>query len=63
MDVFWFWVLFLFLLLALVAWPAWPHSRRWGYAPTMVGVAGFLIVIAMFWIGLLTVWWPWVGHG
>ena len=62
MDVFWFWILLIFLLLAVAAWPIWPYAQRWGYAPSLIGVAGFLIIIVMFWIGLLVVWWPWVGY-
>jgi hypothetical protein len=32
------------LLLLLGAWPAWPHSRGWGYYPT--GTLGLVLVIA-----------------
>jgi hypothetical protein len=33
------------LLLLLGAWPAWPHSRAWGYYPT--GTLGLVLVIVL----------------
>jgi hypothetical protein len=33
------------LLLLLGAWPAWPHSRGWGYYPT--GTLGLVLVIVL----------------
>jgi hypothetical protein len=36
-------LLILLVLLLLGAFPAWPHSRSWGYAPS--GALGLLLVI------------------
>jgi hypothetical protein len=37
-------ILIVVLVLALLgAFPAWPHSRGWGYAPS--GVVGLILVI------------------
>jgi hypothetical protein len=33
------------LLLLLGAWPAWPHSRGWGYYPS--GTLGLVLVIVV----------------
>ena len=33
------------LMLLLGAWPSWPYSRSWGYAPT--GIFGLLVVILL----------------
>jgi hypothetical protein len=33
------------LLLLLGAWPAWPHSRSWGYYPS--GTLGLILVIML----------------
>jgi hypothetical protein len=33
------------LLLLLGAWPAWPHSRSWGYYPS--GTIGLVLVILL----------------
>ena len=33
------------LLLLLGAWPAWPHSRSWGYYPS--GTLGLILVIVL----------------
>ena len=39
-------ILLVVLILALVgALPRWPHSRRWGYAPT--GGLGLLVLIVV----------------
>ncbi|MBF0123448.1 MAG: DUF3309 domain-containing protein [Candidatus Omnitrophica bacterium] len=40
-------ILFVVLVLVLGAWPTWPHSRSWGYAPT--GVLSLLLVIFLVW--------------
>ncbi len=41
--------LLLLVVIILIAWtfPAWPHSKSWGYAPT--GVLTFLLVIFLIW--------------
>lgn len=33
------------LLLLLGAWPAWPHSRGWGYYPS--GTLGLVLVVVL----------------
>jgi hypothetical protein len=33
------------LLFLLGAWPAWPHSRSWGYYPS--GTLGLVLVIVL----------------
>ncbi len=40
-------ILFVVLVFVIGAWPAWPHSRSWGYAPT--GVLSLLLVIFLVW--------------
>lgn len=41
-------MLFLFLLLVVGAFPAWPHSRGWGYFPSG-GMSGLLLVFLLVW--------------
>lgn len=37
-------ILFVILILLLIgAFPAWPHSRAWGYGPS--GILGLILVI------------------
>lgn len=37
-------ILLIILVLALIgAFPAWPHSRSWGYGPS--GVTGLIVII------------------
>ena len=37
-------ILLIILILALIgAFPTWPHSRNWGYAPS--GLTGLIVVI------------------
>lgn len=39
-------ILLIILILLLVgALPAWPHSRKWGYAPT--GTIGVVLIIVL----------------
>ena len=46
MLFFWWWILFVFLFVFLVAaWPTWPHSRQWGYYPT--GSIGILLIVLL----------------
>jgi Protein of unknown function (DUF3309) len=40
-------LLFIIIALVLVALPAWPHSKSWGYKPT--GVLTVLLVIFLVW--------------
>ena len=47
----WF-VLLLFLLMIAVV-PVWPHSARWGYRPAAGLAATILVVLGLWWLGLL----------
>lgn len=38
-------LLIILIVLLLGAFPAWPHSRGWGYAPT--GVVAVLLVVVI----------------
>lgn len=38
-------LLIVILLMLIGAIPAWPHSRKWGYAPS--GVLGTLLIILL----------------
>lgn len=38
-------LLIVLILLLIGAFPAWPHSRSWGYAPT--GTIGIIVVIVV----------------
>jgi len=39
-------ILLIILVLVLIgAFPAWPHSRSWGYAPT--GVIGVVVLVVL----------------
>jgi len=41
-------LLVLVILLLVGAFPAWPHSRSWGYAPTgVVGVVLLILVVLL----------------
>jgi Protein of unknown function (DUF3309) len=41
-------LLVLVILLLVGAFPAWPHSRSWGYAPTgVVGVVLLVLVVLL----------------
>ncbi len=41
--------LLIFLVLLVGVFPAWPHSRGWGYVPsTGVGVAVLLVIVLVF---------------
>jgi hypothetical protein len=38
-------LLIILILLLIGAFPAWPHSRSWGYAPT--GTLGIIVIIVV----------------
>jgi len=38
-------LLIVLILLLIAAFPAWPHSRSWGYAPT--GTVGLVVVVVL----------------
>lgn len=41
-------LLVLVILMLVGAFPAWPHSRSWGYAPTgVVGVVLLILVVLL----------------
>lgn len=67
MEVFWFWLVVLLLVLAIFAWPTWPYTRNrwvyrrpgaWRYAPAGAAVAVLLLLLIFFWFGLLVIAWP-----
>lgn len=47
------WVLLIVLIVA--AWPAWPYSRGWGYGPAGWIAAVLLVLIALWWLGIIVV--------
>ena len=68
METAWFWLLILLLFLAIFAWPTWPYTqdrwvyrRRggWRYAPSGAAAAAFLLVLLLFWLGLIVITLPW----
>ncbi|MGF7128859.1 putative membrane protein YkgB [Paraburkholderia sp. EB58] len=38
-------LLIVLILLLIGAFPAWPHSRAWGYAPT--GTIGIVVIVVI----------------
>ena len=60
MEFLW-WIVLLILVVGLVAaWPAWPHSRGWGYwgsalAATLLVLFGMLVLF-----GVIALSWPWL---
>jgi len=47
-------ILIIVLILVLVgALPTWPHSRKWGYAPSGIVGTVVLILIVLFLLGRL----------
>jgi len=40
-------LLFIVIALVVIALPAWPYSKAWGYAPT--GVLSVLLVVFLIW--------------
>lgn len=42
-------LLVILVLMIIGAWPAWPHSRNWGYYPSgAAGLVAALIIILVF---------------
>ncbi|ARU00694.1 hypothetical protein LOKVESSMR4R_01375 [Yoonia vestfoldensis] len=67
-DVLGFWFLIILLMIAVFAWPSWPHTRerrfyrrdnRWRYGPSLGAALGAALIILLVWLGLLVLWWPW----
>jgi hypothetical protein len=46
-------LLIILLLMALGAFPAWPHSQEWGYGPSGVLGAVLIIVVILLLLGRL----------
>lgn len=68
MDVFWFWLVMLLLLITVFAWPTWPYTRDrwvyrrsggWRYAPSGAALAIFLFIMLLFWFGAIVIALPW----
>lgn len=71
MEAYWFWVIMLLVLLAILAWPIWPYTRdRWpyrygnwhGYLPAFTAIALIFLIFLLFWFGMIVIWWPWVAY-
>lgn len=71
MDVIWFWILVALLLVVIFAWPSWPYMRQrgiyrrggaWRYGASALAFLGIIILLALFWVGLLVIWWPWAAY-
>ncbi len=67
MEVFWFWLLVILLFTAVFAWPTWPYTRdrglyrheRWRYAPSGAAAGAAILIVLLFWLGLLVIVLPW----
>ncbi len=68
MEVFWFWFLILLLVFAVVAAP-WGYTRdRWPYRyggtyryyPSLGAVFGVILILLLFWTGLIVITSPWI---
>lgn len=59
------WIIFLVLLFVLIgAAPAWPHSRGWGYRPTVIITLLLIIFLFVWMFGGFSSWGhhAWWGH-
>ncbi|SDY86949.1 DUF3309 family protein [Citreimonas salinaria] len=68
MDVFLFWLVVVLLLITVFAWPTWPYTYergvyrrggRWRYAPSGASAAAVLVILLLFWLGLVVITLPW----
>lgn len=68
MEAFWFWLLFVLIVLAVLAWPDWVYTRerwvysrggRWPYVPTATAVLVAILILLLFWFGIIAISWPW----
>lgn len=68
MDVFWFWLIIVLLLVAVFAWPSWPYTRErefyrrdggWRYAPSGAAFVALMIILLLFWLGMIAITLPW----
>jgi len=46
-------VLIIIIILLIGAFPTWPHSREWGYAPSGILGTILIIVLILFLLGRL----------
>jgi len=72
MEAFWFWLLILLLVFAVLALPTWPYTRdrglyrrrgMWPYGPSAAGFGAALLVLLLFWLGFIVIAWPWYAAG
>lgn len=68
MGVLWFWLIIICLVIAIFALPTWPYTRnrgvyrrprRWRYAPSGLALIVGILILFLFWWGILAIWWPW----
>lgn len=68
MDVLWFWLLMILLLFAVLAWPTWPYTHErwvyrrgggWRYAPAGTAALLVVLILFLFWLGIIAIAWPW----
>lgn len=68
MDVLLFWILVLFLVIAVFSWPTWPYTRERPfyrqpgarrYGPSGLALLIVLLLLFLFWGAI---WWPWAAH-
>lgn len=68
MEFFWFWFLVILFAMMIAAWPAWPYTRErwvyrrgdgWRYAPSAAAAGIALLVLALFWLGIIAIALPW----
>ena len=68
MDVFLFWFVLILFVVAFAAWPSWGYTReRWPYRrgghyryyPSAGAALAALLVLVLFWFGIIAVALPW----
>lgn len=68
MDLFLFWLVVVLLLISVFSWPTWPYTderwvyRRgggWRYAPSGASAGAAVLILLLFWLGLLAITLPW----
>ena len=55
----WTFLLIILILALILAYPAWPYSRAWGYVPTGVVTAVLILILLLAFLGYVTLWYPW----
>ncbi len=53
-------VLVLLFVLAILSVPAWPYSRAWGYFPSAIFTVLVLLLLLLWYLGYLTLWYPYM---